>query len=154
MFKTQHQGTKPKFINKHQEGNAKQDQSFLPLIESRLADKVVRPAVTGALGALYYTATVGFDMTYFFNKFLVFGGSAVAADYIGNMFVDSSAMKSVGLRRVENMVIEPLISGGIYALLNKYYIGANSGFLGDFVIGAGTDVISGFAVAPIMRMMW
>jgi len=120
----------------------------------RSLDKIVRPVVTGLIGLSYYTYMYGFEMSYSMQKFGILAASAVVADYVGNFVVDSSALKSMGLRRVENMVIEPILCGLTLASLNKYVMGINGKFTNDLLIGGGTDLASGIVMAPIMRMLF
>jgi len=118
----------------------------------RLTDKILRPVVSGVIGAGYYGYLYGFEFDYLLMKFGIVAGCSVVADYVGNLVVDSSVLKSVGLRRVENYVVEPVFAGVSLALLNRYVLGVENKFMNDLMIGAGTDLVAGFALAPLMRM--
>lgn len=141
----------PESSKANQRGAVSPDAA-IPNIGDRMIDKILRPALSGAIGALYLGYNYGFQMDYMLNKFGMIGGASLIADYLGNMVVDSSALKSIGLRRVENMVVEPVFAGVAYALLNQYYLGIKGKFLTDLMVGGGSDLAAGFVAAPLHRM--
>jgi len=157
MFKHNKKHDKPHFVNKHMEKKEDEsDMSYGQVLGGNLTDKLLRPAIAGALGATYYGYTYGglSDMPYMLNKFGMVAGSALVADYLGNMVVDSSYLKSFGLRKIENMIVEPVFTGVGLGLLNKYYYGVPNSFVTDLMVGAGSDLLGGFVTAPLMRMIF
>ena len=59
--------------------------------------------------------------------------------------------KELGMFDYEDILFEPLISGVVYAGLNKYYMGAQDRFLMDIVVGSASDFAAGLITIP-MRM--
>ena len=52
---------------------------------------------------------------------------------------------------VEDLIIEPLIGGAVYAGLNKYYMGVTNRMWADFVVGSAINGVAGVS-ALIIRM--
>jgi len=157
MFKHNKTHDKPNFVNKHMEKKEESDNmNYGQVFGGNLTDKLLRPGIAGAIGAAYYGYTYGGlrEMSYMLNKFGMVAGSALVADYLGNIIVDSSYLKSFGLRKLENMIIEPVFTGVGLALLNKYYLGVPDKFAQDLMVGGGSDLLAGFATAPLMRMIF
>ena len=108
-----------------------------------------------SLGYGYY-----FDNRYFANsrelmRAGVIGGSILAADIGGNMlFPHLMLAKTQNYREIENMVIEPLMTGLFYTAGKYYFIdGRMDELADDFVKGAVIDLASGageFVVGAIM----
>ena len=74
------------------------------------------------------------------------GASAVSRIAIGMIPSPSSE----GLRSLEHMALQPLMTGAAYAMGRKMLQGSND-LMMDGVIGAGSCVVSGYLESPIDR---
>ena len=129
-------------------------KSKMQIFGYTMTDKFLRPVMAGVVGLIFisvYIQNPVFNM-YGLNKFFEFAISSMIADYIGNTFFSSlSLLKSQGIMTMEDIVIESLLAGLIYATLDKYWMGKSGTFLMDAVVGGGTNLVAGLAT-NLIRM--
>ena len=129
-------------------------KSILQIFGYTMTDKFLRPVVAGVVGILFLSVYVQnrvFNM-YGLNKFFEFAISSMIADYIGNtLFSSLSLLKSQGIMTVEDIIVESVFAGIIYAVLEKYWMGSNGSIIIDAVVGRGTNLVAGLAT-NLIRM--
>ena len=153
--------TKPNFINNAQPqminmSNRSNIQAYNnnKSVRKSIVDKLARPALAAGFGLVYIMVVVKNPVfnAYGLQKAIMFGLSSIVADYLGNfLFNTAKIKKELGMFDYEDILFEPLISGVVYAGLNKYYMGVNGKFLPDIVVGSACDFGAGLITIP-MRM--
>ena len=123
-------------------------------MKDKLVDKLLSPVVTGVVGCAFIMITSGVNMlsVYGIKKFLEFSLTAAFADYVGNMiFEGANLYKNSGIRRVENLIVEPLIGGLSYYALNRFVLGLSNGLMFDFILGSSIT-FAGTLTGDFVRM--
>ena len=123
-------------------------------VRKSIVDKLARPVLTAGFGLAYIMVVIKNPIfnAYGLQKALMFGLSSIVADYLGNFLFDTAKIKKeLDMFDYEDILFEPLISGVVYAGLNKYYMGAQDRFLMDIVVGSASDFAAGLITIP-MRM--
>lgn len=121
---------------------------------SMVMDKVARPMITAGLGLMYLRLYLGIPIMnmYGVQKAMLYGMSSIVADYAGNFFFSAAKIKKqLGILDIEDMVLEPLIGGITYAIMNKFYLGVNNRILSDFIVGTAINGAAGVGVL-MLRM--
>lgn len=120
-------------------------------------NKLVRPALTFVLSMAYDYYIDGRPNFVSYNQALrglELTGSVFLADWAGNkLFPHLAVSKNFGIREIENMVIEPILTGGIYAGGRYLMYGNTNELLDDVMKGAGIDLVSGLGEGVIINMM-
>ena len=119
---------------------------------SMVIDKLARPTIAAGLGLFYTRFVLNIPVVnmYGVQKALMYGLSSIVADYVGNfLFSAAKLKKELGILDIEDMIIEPLIAGGAYAIMNKYYLGVNNRMLNDFMVGSSINGVAGVGAAVI-----
>ncbi len=118
--------------------------------QANLTHSLVKPVLAGGIVFAYTHFT---DKSYnaSMKNHLIAGalaGGATALSRIAIGMIPSPS--SEGLRSIEHMALQPLMSGGAYALGRKMLQGSNE-LIMDAVVGAGACVVSGYLETPIDR---
>ena len=153
--------TKPNFINGSQPANnaaanAAKIQAKLnnQSTTSMVVDKLARPAIAAGLGLAYTYFIIRnpvFNL-YGLQKAIMFGLSSIVADYLGNFFFSAAKIKKeLGIVDWEDLIVEPVIAGGAFALMNKYYLGVNNRMWNDFMTASAINGVAGVG-ALVLRM--
>jgi len=152
--------TKPNFINGNQpvQNTAASAASIQAKLNtqstmSMVIDKLARPTIAAGLGLIYTKLILNIPVMnmYGVQKALMYGLSSIVADYVGNFFSAAKIKKELGMIDVEDLIIEPLIGGAVYAGLNKYYMGVTNRMWADFVVGSAINGVAGVS-ALMIRM--
>jgi len=152
---------KPNFINSQQavnnaNANSAAIQAKLNNISpmSMVVDKLARPTISAGLGLIYTRFALGLPVmnSYGIQKALMYGLSSVVADYLGNFIFDTAQIKKqLGIFDVEDIVVESVLAGGVYALLNRYYMGVKGRVWMDVLVGSASNGIAGVS-ANFLKM--
>ena len=115
-----------------------------------LVHSLVKPVLAGGIVFAYTHFT---DKSYnaSMKNHLISGalaGGATALSRIAIGMIPSPS--SEGLRSIEHMALQPLMTGAAYAMGRKMLQGSNE-LIMDGVIGAGSCVVSGYLETPIDR---
>lgn len=151
--------TKPNFINSAQPVQAQMANNATvkaytnnKSTYSMVVDKLARPVITAGIGLLYTYMIIQNPIlnSYGLQKALIYGLSSVVADYLGNFLFEAAKIKKeLGMFDIEDIVFEPVIGGLTFAVLNKYYMGAQNRFLMDFAVGTGANFTAGLVTVPL-----
>jgi len=154
---------KPNFINSQQavnnvNANNAAIQAKLNNISpvSMIVDKLARPAISAGLGLVYTRFVLNLPVmnSYGIQKALMYGLSSITADYLGNFFFDTAQIKKqLGIFDVEDIVVESVLAGGVYALLNRYYMGVKNRMWMDILVGSASNGIAGLT-ANLVKMQF
>jgi hypothetical protein len=121
---------------------------------SMVVDKLARPLIAAGLGLVYtqFILKIPVLNMYGVQKALMYGLSSVVADYLGNfLFSAAKIKKELGMVDWEDLIVEPLIAGGVYAIMNKYYMGVTNRMWADVMAGSTINGIAGVS-AVFLRM--
>ena len=79
-------------------------------------------------------------------------GGLASASSLASRFITSKIpiSSNEGVKSIEHMLLEPVLTGGLYAFSRKTLDNSND-YLMDALVGAGSCVASGYLVSPIDR---
>ena len=115
-----------------------------------LVHSLVKPVLGGGLVFAYVHFT---DKSYnsSMKNHLMAGGIAAGSIVLSRIAIGMiPSPSSEGLRSLEHMALQPLMTGAAYAMGRKMLQGSNE-LMMDGVIGAGSCVVSGYLESPIDR---
>ena len=115
-----------------------------------IVHSLVKPVLAGSIVFAYSHFT---DKSYnaSMKNHLMSGalaGGATALSRIAIGMIPSPS--SEGLRSIEHMALQPIMTGGMYAMGRKMLQGSNE-LMMDGLVGAGACVVSGYLETPIDR---
>ena len=85
------------------------------------------------------------------SKYAMRGGLAGASS-LTSRFITSKIpiSNNEGIKSIEHMLLEPVLTGGLYALSRKTLDNSND-YMSDILVGGGSCVAGGYLVSPIDR---
>jgi len=118
--------------------------------QANLTHSLVKPVLAGGIVFAYTHFT---DKSYnaSMKNHLIAGALAGGSAALSRMAIGMiPSPSSEGLRSLEHMTLQPLMTGVGYAMGRKMLQGSND-FLMDGAVGAGACVVSGYLETPIDR---
>ena len=115
-----------------------------------LVHSLVKPILGGGLVFAYVHFT---DKSYnaSMKNHLMAGGIAAGIIALSRIAIGMiPSPSSEGLRSIEHMALQPLMTGAAYAMGRKMLQGSND-LMMDGIVGAGSCVVSGYLESPIDR---
>ena len=122
----------------------------------KLVSSFLRPAIASALvpAYFYFVKKQSPDMDVLMNSGLMFGsvaGSEMVSKWIMPEILHFS---SKGLRSMEQMLLEPLITGALYSTgYGVVFKDKNNDYQHNSLFGAGVDLASGIPLKPIHELL-
>ena len=118
--------------------------------KQNLTHSLVKPILAGGIVFAYSHFT---DKSYnaSMKNHLIAGALAGGASAVSRIAIGMiPSPSSEGLRSIEHMALQPLMTGAAYAMGRKMLQGSNE-LIMDGVVGAGSCVVSGYLETPIDR---
>ena len=119
--------------------------------QANLTHSLVKPVLAGGIVFAYTHFT---DKSYnaSMKNHLIAGAIAGGATALSRIAIGMiPSPNSEGLRSLEHMALQPIMSGAAYSMARKMLQGSNESFMMDSLIGGSSCVISGYLESPIDR---
>ena len=118
--------------------------------QANLTHSLVKPVLAGGIVFAYTHFT---DKSYnaSMKNHLIAGALAGGASALSRVAIGMiPSPSSEGLRSLEHMALQPVMTGAAYAMGRKMLQGSND-FMMDGLVGSGACVVSGYLETPIDR---
>ena len=118
--------------------------------KQNLTHSLVKPFLAGGVVFAYsYFTDKSYNAT--MKNHLIAGALAGGASAVSRIAIDMiPSPSSEGLRSIEHMALQPLMTGGFYAL-GKKVLQNSDNLMMDALVGGGACVVSGYLETPIDR---
>ena len=120
--------------------------------QANLTHSLVKPVLAGSIVFAYTHFT---DKSYnsSMKNHLIAGALAGWASALSRIAIGMiPSPSSEGLRSLEHMALQPVMTGAAYAMGRKMLQGSND-LMMDGVVGAGSCILSGYLETPIDRFL-
>ena len=116
-----------------------------------LVQTLSKPILVGGIviGYSYYMGRSQYSNS--LSKYAMRGGLAGASS-LASRFITSKIpiSNNEGIKSIEHMLLEPVLTGGLYALSRKTLDNSND-YMSDALLGVGSCVAAGYLVSPVDR---
>ena len=116
-----------------------------------LIETLSKPVIVGGLvvGYSYYMGRNQYSNS--LSKYAMRGGLAASSSIVSRFITSKIPISNnEGIKSIEHMLLEPVLTGGLYAFSRKTLDNSND-YLSDALVGGGSCVSAGYIASPIDR---